>query len=134
MFRGIFVEIPQHYKGHLIYVLSTWKIASSHAVVLEKQIWCVSIHATSVFRGSCDTTRSLIYSIHYIILWKNWRCYDFWTVWRGKFNGKIMYCSRKLMYFGFNWWLIYRQWLWWSIYKYKNAWGHSGWKLCTSRQ
>ena len=35
-FRGIFVEIPQHQKGYLIYVPSTRKIVYSHDVVFDK--------------------------------------------------------------------------------------------------
>ena len=35
-FRGIFVEIPQHQKGNIVYVLSTRKIIFSYDVVLNK--------------------------------------------------------------------------------------------------
>ena len=35
-FRGIFVAIPRHQKGYLIYIPSTQKIVSSHDVVLGK--------------------------------------------------------------------------------------------------
>ena len=34
-FRGIFVGIPEHQKGYLVYVLSTRKIISSYNVVFE---------------------------------------------------------------------------------------------------
>ena len=34
-FRGIFVGIPQHQKGCLIYVPSTWKIISSRDIVFD---------------------------------------------------------------------------------------------------
>ena len=37
-FWGIFVVIPQHKKGYLIYVLSIHKIVSSHDVVFEEKI------------------------------------------------------------------------------------------------
>ena len=37
LFRGIFVVIPQHQKGCLIYVPSTWKIFSPHDVVFDKK-------------------------------------------------------------------------------------------------
>ena len=35
-FREIFIGIPQHQKGYLIYVPSTQKIVSSQDVVFEK--------------------------------------------------------------------------------------------------
>ena len=35
-FRGIFVVIPQHQKGYLVYVSSTRKIISSYDVVFDK--------------------------------------------------------------------------------------------------
>ena len=35
-FRGISIGIPQHQKEYLIYVLSTWKIVSSHDFVFDK--------------------------------------------------------------------------------------------------
>ena len=37
-FHGIFVEIPQHQKGYLLYVLSTRKIISSYDVVFDEKI------------------------------------------------------------------------------------------------
>ena len=36
-YRGIFVGIPEHQKGYLLYVHSTRKIISSYYVVFEKQ-------------------------------------------------------------------------------------------------
>ena len=36
-FWGIFVEIPQHHKGYLIYVPSTHKIVSLHDIVFDKK-------------------------------------------------------------------------------------------------
>ena len=35
-FRGIFVEIPEHQKGYLVYVPSTIKVISSYDVVFDK--------------------------------------------------------------------------------------------------
>ena len=35
-FRGIFVGIPQHQKGYLVYVPSTRNIISSYDVVVDK--------------------------------------------------------------------------------------------------
>ena len=35
-FRGIFVGIPEHQKGYLVYVPSTRKIISSYDVVFDK--------------------------------------------------------------------------------------------------
>ena len=36
MFRGIFVGIPQHQKGYLVYVTSTTKVIFSYDVVFDK--------------------------------------------------------------------------------------------------
>ena len=36
MFRGIFVGIPEHQKGYLLYVPSTRKVISSYDVVFDK--------------------------------------------------------------------------------------------------
>ena len=38
-FCGIFIGIPQHQRGYLIYVPSTHKIISSHDVVFEKSFY-----------------------------------------------------------------------------------------------
>ena len=35
-FRGIFVGVPQHQKGYLVYVPSTRKVISSYDVVFDK--------------------------------------------------------------------------------------------------
>ena len=35
-FRGIFVGIPEHQKGHLVYVPSTRKLISSYDIVFDK--------------------------------------------------------------------------------------------------
>ena len=35
-FRGIFVGIPEHQKGYLVYVPSTRKIISSYDIVFDK--------------------------------------------------------------------------------------------------
>ena len=37
-FRGIFVVIPEHQKGYLVYVPSTRKVISSYDVVFDKNI------------------------------------------------------------------------------------------------
>ena len=37
-FRGIFVGIPEHKKGYLMYVLSTRKVISSYDVVFDEKI------------------------------------------------------------------------------------------------
>ena len=58
-FWSIFFEIPQHQNGYLIYVHITRKIFSSHDVLFEK--------VSSVFRGNCNKTTSLVYSVCYII-------------------------------------------------------------------
>ena len=38
-FRGIFVGIPEHQKGYLVYVPSTRKVISSYDVVFDKSVF-----------------------------------------------------------------------------------------------
>ena len=38
-FWGILVKIPQHQKGYLIYVPSTWKIFSSHDILFDESFY-----------------------------------------------------------------------------------------------
>ena len=67
-FGGIFVGITQHQKGYLIYIHSTEIIVSSREVIFDnKKICYISIHITSAFRGTFYVTRSIIYSVRYII-------------------------------------------------------------------
>ena len=37
-FRGIFVGIPEHQKGYIVYVTSTRKVISSYDVVFDKSV------------------------------------------------------------------------------------------------
>ena len=108
-FQGIYVGIPQHQIGCLICVPSTWKIFYSHAIVFDGKIYCVSIHVTYIFRGTRYATISLIYYVWYIIPWTNWQHYNFCTVWREGFIGKLTEFSRKLINFRLNWWVICRR-------------------------
>ena len=67
-FGGIFVGITQHQKEYLIYIPITEIIVSSREVIFDnKKICYISIHITSEFRGTFYVTRSIIYSIRYII-------------------------------------------------------------------
>ena len=54
-FRGIFVGIPQHQKGYLVYVPSTRKVIFSYGVVFDES-----------FSSALSYTSRLI--------WKQWRC------------------------------------------------------------
>ena len=36
-FRGVFVGVPEHQKGYLVYVLSTRKIISSYDIVFDEK-------------------------------------------------------------------------------------------------
>ena len=79
-FGGIFVVIPQHRKGYLIYIPSTRKMVSSHKDLFYQKIKCISIHVTSIFRGTCGTTRDILHCTRYILSHKNWQHYKFYTV------------------------------------------------------
>ena len=105
----------------------TWR------VIWKNIFQCVCIRVMSVFICTCYATSNLVYSVRYIISWKNSRYYNFCTVWKWEFSQKQTYCSRRWINLGFNWWVIYRWWLWWRTYKYKRFWGHLGWKILTSR-
>ena len=47
VFKGIYIGIPQHQKGYLIYIPSTRKIVSSHGVVFEK-LFLVCYHTRHI--------------------------------------------------------------------------------------
>ena len=49
-FSGIFVEIPQHQKGYLVYAPSIQKIVSSHDVLFGKKIVCQHIRHIHIQR------------------------------------------------------------------------------------
>ena len=67
-FRGVFVGIPQHQKGYLIYVPSTRKIVSSHEVVFDGTFYSQLVYTTyPYFRGTRDAKISLTYYVCYII-------------------------------------------------------------------
>ena len=63
-FWVIFVGTPQHHKVHLVYVPSTWKIVSSHAVVF-KEIKFSALEYSSQPYSEELATRSVILYIPY---------------------------------------------------------------------
>ena len=61
--RDIFVGIPEHEKGYLMYVTSTRKIISSNDVVLKKFLLCVNIYVTTLFRSDGNVSGSDVYPV-----------------------------------------------------------------------
>ena len=55
-FRGIFVGVPQHQKGYLVYVPSTRKVISSYNVVFEKR-FSITLSYTSRMYSEAMTMR-----------------------------------------------------------------------------
>ena len=67
-FHGAFVGIPQHQKWYIIYVPNTQKNSFfTWGCIWWNIFYCVSIHVTSVFRGTRYVTRSPVYSVRYTV-------------------------------------------------------------------
>ena len=62
-FCGIFVGIPQHQKGYLVYIPSTRNVISCTMFFWRKFFKCVVIHATTVFGSDGGASGSDIYPV-----------------------------------------------------------------------
>ena len=60
-FRGIFVVIPQHQKGYIVYVPSKRKIISSYDVVFD-DFFCVLAYISQTYSEAMDMRLSVIYT------------------------------------------------------------------------
>ena len=60
-FRGIFVGIPQHQKGYLVYVLSTRKVISSYDVLFDES-FVRALSYTSPLYAEAMAMRPYLYS------------------------------------------------------------------------
>ena len=60
-FRGMFVGIPQHQKGYLIYVPSTRKIVSSHDVVFDKYFSSALAYMSRPYSEAIMTQPAVLY-------------------------------------------------------------------------
>ena len=60
-FCGIFVGIPQHQKGYLIYVPSTQKIVSSHKVVFEETFSSALAYTSHPYSESLSVRQTVSY-------------------------------------------------------------------------
>ena len=58
-FRGILVGIPQHQKGYLIYVPSTRKMVSSHAVIFDKKVSNALAYTSCLYSEALSTKPKL---------------------------------------------------------------------------
>ena len=60
-FLGIFVGIPQHQKGYLIYIPSKRKIVSSRDVVFDETFSCVLAYTSHLYSEALATGPAVSY-------------------------------------------------------------------------
>ena len=60
-FRGIFIGIPQHQKGYLIYIPSTQKSVSSHVLVCDEKVSSAVAYTSPPFSETLATQPSVLY-------------------------------------------------------------------------
>ena len=63
-FRGIFIGIPQHQKGYLIYVPSTRKIVSSHDVVFDEIFSSELAYISHTFSEEISALSEVLYILY----------------------------------------------------------------------
>ena len=63
-FRVIFIGIPQHQKGYLIYVPITWKIVSSHDVVLDETCSSELAYTPRLYSEALTTQPAVLYILY----------------------------------------------------------------------
>ena len=72
-FRGIYVGIPQHQKGYLVYLLSTRKMIYSYFVVIDDILSNALAYVTTLCRSNGDAYGSDIYTLCYVFEGTNWQ-------------------------------------------------------------
>ena len=149
-FRSIFVVIPQHQKGYLVYVPSTRKIISSYDFFLYGFFLCISIYITTIFRIDGYVSVFVIHTLCYVFNGINWRYNHVRTLWRGWFIIWNFLRSGKQWQkkWWIQWWLNYvtttklwrngcnRFWWWvrWWTYVYVDVRRHSWQKSILSER
>ena len=68
VFRGIFVEIPQHQKGYLVYLPSTRKIISSYHVVFYESFYIMLAYTSQTYAEVMDVHPYVSYTPYTISL------------------------------------------------------------------
>ena len=63
-FRGIFVGIPEHQKGHLVYVPSTRKIISSYDVVLDESFSSALAYTSRPYSETMTKHTAVTYTVY----------------------------------------------------------------------
>ena len=61
-FRGIFVGIPQHQKGYLVYIPSTRNIISSYDVVFDESFSSTLAYRSRPYSEAMDMRLSVTYT------------------------------------------------------------------------
>ena len=61
-FRGIFVEIPQHQKGYLVYVPSTIKVILSYDVVFDKSFSSTLSYTSRPYEEAMEMRPAVTYT------------------------------------------------------------------------
>ena len=70
VFRGIFIGIPQHQKGYLVYIPITCKIVSTHGAVFDETFSSALEYTHHVFiqrHSLCDHQSRIIRTLHHIM-------------------------------------------------------------------
>ena len=62
LFRGIFVGIPEHQRGYLVYVPSTRKIISSHDVVFNESFSSVLVYMSRPYSEAMAMRPAVTYT------------------------------------------------------------------------
>ena len=61
-FRGIFVRIPEHQKGYLVYVPSTRRIIYSHDVVFDEMFSSVLVYTSGPYSEAMVMRSAVTYT------------------------------------------------------------------------
>ena len=63
-FRGIFVGIPEHQKGYLVYVTSTRKVISSYNVVFDESFSSALAYTSQPYSEAMAMCPSVTYTLY----------------------------------------------------------------------
>ena len=63
-FRGIFVVIPQHQKGYLVYVPSTRKVISSYNVVFDESFSSALLYTSRTYSEVMAMRPKVTYTLY----------------------------------------------------------------------
>ena len=73
-FRGIFVGIPEHQKGYLVYLPSTRKVISSYDVVFDESFSSALPYTSQPYSEAMAMRLAATYTPYATSSKENWRC------------------------------------------------------------